>query len=300
MLMLCAALVAATAYFCIVEMVIAIALRAHPTYTNRSGETYVAAMAMSDRPRLERLGLTAQDGTQLSAELWRAGGNRYVILLHGYASDSSEMYEYAENYIAEGYNVLLPDLRAHGESGGAYTGMGWIDRLDLLQWIDRILQERPDAEIVLHGVSMGAAALLMCTGETLPDNVLAAVSDCAYTSAWDILCYQLEENLSLPTKLIAPGASLLTRLQAGYFWGEASALEAVRHSRTPTLFIHGSADRFVPTEMVYRLYQAASCPKRLYIADGAAHAQAAAISRQYWIEIFTFLQLVRDGQIQTA
>ena len=40
------------------------------------------------------------------------------------------------------------------------------------------------------------------------------------------------------------------------------------------LFIHGNADTFVPTEMVYRLYDSKPSKKSLWIANGAQHAES--------------------------
>ena len=86
----------------------------------------------------------------------------------------------------QGWNVLLPDMRTHGESEGKYIGMGWLDRLDVLKWIDLIRERDEQAQIILHGVSMGGATVMMTSGEALPENVRAVIDDCGYTSVWDI------------------------------------------------------------------------------------------------------------------
>ena len=81
------------------------------------------------------------------------------------------------------YNILMPNNRGHGKSEGNYIGFGWHDRLDYIEWIDYIINRSgKDSKILLHGISMGAATVLMTSGEDLPENVKAIVSDCAYTS----------------------------------------------------------------------------------------------------------------------
>ncbi|MDF2890613.1 MAG: peptidase [Clostridia bacterium] len=106
-----------------------------------------------------------------------------VILIHGYNSWNGSMGGFAQHYLQNlGCNVLLPDLRGHGQSEGSYIGFGWHDRRDILQWINLILKENGcDTEIILHGVSMGGAAVLMTSGEVLPLNVKCIISDCAYS-----------------------------------------------------------------------------------------------------------------------
>lgn len=107
-------------------------------------------------------------------------------MLHGYRGDYTGALCLAEPYYEAGYQVIAPDLRACGESEGSYVGMGWLDREDILQWIDYITVRDPQAEIVIHGISMGAATTMMTAGETTPDAVKAFVEDCGYTSVWDV------------------------------------------------------------------------------------------------------------------
>ena len=93
------------------------------------------------------------------------GAHRWVILLHGYTGSKEMMYPYAYRYVQHGFNALAPDFRCQGESEGDYIGLGATDSRDLLLWISMILQRDPDAEIVLHGLSMGASAALILSGK---------------------------------------------------------------------------------------------------------------------------------------
>ena len=118
----------------------------------------------------------------------KTNSNKWVIAVHGYTSEGINMSNVAKEYYDMGYNVLIPDLRAHGKSQGDYIGMGWDDRKDIISWIDFIKKEDPNAQVVLHGVSMGAATVMMTSGEELPSNVKSIVADCGYTSVWDQFC----------------------------------------------------------------------------------------------------------------
>lgn len=215
--------------------------------------------------------------------------NKWVIAVHGYTSEGLRMSSYAKNYYDMGYNVLIPDLRGHGSSEGDYIGMGWDDRLDIISWINYILQSNKDAEIVLHGVSMGAATVAMTSGEELPINVKAIIADCGYTSVWEQFSYQLDTLFSLPEFPILNVSSLVGQIRAGYSIKDASAIEQVKKSKTPILYIHGDQDDFVPYFMMEELYNATSSAKEMLTIKDAGHAKASEIDPEtYWTTIYNF------------
>ncbi|MDQ0058499.1 alpha/beta hydrolase [Paenibacillus harenae] len=222
--------------------------------------------------------ITTQDGLKLQGYFLpaKSATANTVILAHGYSSKGKDLGLIARFYYEQfGYNVLMPDDRGHGASEGNYIGFGWADRFDYLQWIRKTVDMVGEkAKIVLHGISMGGATVMMVSGEPLPPQVKAIVEDCGYTSVRDQLAYQLKRLYKLPAFPILHATSLLTKLRAGYSFDEASALRQLERNKLPMLFIHGGSDTFVPTEMVYRLYEACQTKKELYVADGAGHGLA--------------------------
>ena len=179
-----------------------------------------------------------------------------------------------------GFHVLLPNNRAHGDSEGTYIGFGWLDRLDCIQWIKEIKDYfHKNLQIVLHGISMGSATVLMASGEKLPDDVKCIISDCGFTSVLDELAHNLKQS-HIPPAIILPTATLLSKKRIGYSFKEASTIEQVKKSKTPTLFIHGDQDDFVPTYMVYDLYNACAADKDLLIVEGAKHAQSYLVNQE--------------------
>lgn len=240
----------------------------------------------------QELSIVSGDGLKLYASefVQPVKTNRWVICIHGYHTiGRTSVMPYAMFWYKEGCNVLVPDNRTHGKSEGKYVGMGYLDRLDIVQWINKIVSDHKDAQIILHGESMGAATVMMVTGETLPPNVICAVEDCGYSSVWDEFKVQIQDMKHLPPYPLLPIASLMSKIRAGYFFGEASAVNAVARSKTPTLFIHGSADTFVPARMVFDVYGAASCPKKLFIVPDAEHARSMFLQTDlYWKTVFAF------------
>ncbi|HRF86694.1 MAG TPA: alpha/beta hydrolase, partial [Alloprevotella sp.] len=101
--------------------------------------------------------LQAEDGTKLHAFFVKAARptRHTAILVHGYTDNAIRMmplgYMYERNL---GYNILLPDLRFAGNSGGDHIQMGWKDRKDLIRWLHVIPSLFGDtATVVVHGIS---------------------------------------------------------------------------------------------------------------------------------------------------
>ncbi|MGM8214804.1 alpha/beta hydrolase [Bacillaceae bacterium W0354] len=218
--------------------------------------------------------------------------NKTVIFAHGYLGRGRDMALYGQHYYEDlGYNVFTADMRGHGKSEGDYIGFGWHDRLDYLQWIDKIIKRQgPDTEIVLHGLSMGASTVLMVSGEDMPEQVKAIVADSPFTSTYDLFKYQMERMYHLPAFPILPTTSLVTQIRADYSLYEASALKQVEHAKVPILYFHGDADTFVPTEMAMELYEHTNSEAELMTFENASHGEAFVIHReQYLNKLHQFL-----------
>ncbi|MTK53062.1 alpha/beta hydrolase [Paludibacter sp.] len=201
-----------------------------------------------------------------------------ALIIHGYTDNSIRMLMIGYLYHKKlGFNILLPDLRGQGKSDGKYIQMGWKDRLDILKWID-VVQAKfgSDNRIVIHGISMGAATTMMTSGETLDKHVKCFVEDCGFTSVWDEFSYKLKKEYHMPSFPLLYTTSLYCKLKLGWSFGEASAINQVKKCRLPMFFIHGGSDTYVPTKMVYELYQAKLGVKELWITPKVTHAQS------YW------------------
>lgn len=213
-----------------------------------------------------------------------------AIVIHGYTSSPCSMGVYAKKYHELGYNVLMPSLNGHADSESYKITMGWEDRLDIIDWINYLVKTNPDIKIILHGVSMGAATTMMATGEELPDNVKVAVADCGYTSVWDIFDNKLRNNFNMHAFPTLYSANTVNKIYSGFDFKKASSIEQLKKSKTPTIFIHGDKDTFVPYEMLDKVYDACASEKEKVTIPDAPHARNSCANPElYWNSVCNFI-----------
>lgn len=234
--------------------------------------------------------LESKDGLKLKGRFIEAGTDKYAIVCHGFTGKYTEVLGRTEHFYRQGFNVLTPDARAHGDSEGKYRGMGWLEIQDIKLWIDKIIERNEDAKIILFGQSMGAATVINVSGEELPDNVKLVIEDCSYTSVWDEFAGQIGVRYHLPAFPIMHIADKICKKKAGYSFREASPLNQISKCKLPILLIHGSEDSFVPCDFVHELYEKANEPKQKLVIEGAGHCMSVARNEKlYWDTIDTFV-----------
>ncbi|MBQ8028980.1 MAG: alpha/beta hydrolase [Clostridia bacterium] len=241
----------------------------------------------------KNLYLVSDDSVKLHALFSENNGSKkYAVFCHGYTGSAANSSKYARRFFEMGYNVLAVDARAHGESGGNIRGMGYLERRDIILWVKEIQKLEPSAQVVLFGVSMGGATVLFSSGEgDLPSCVKAVISDCAFTSVYDAVAVQFTAISGLPPFPLVDCASVVCEIRGNYSFSDASCVEAVKKSRTPTLFIHGTEDKTVPFYMLDEIFVAAECEKEKLVVEGAGHGQSESKKQKlYWETVEAFLR----------
>ncbi len=231
------------------------------------------------KQRLEDYEITNEKGYKLKGYLLpgEKESDVYVFCSHGYRGNGRlEFQNMAKFYHEKGYNLFIVDHQAAGESDGKYIGFGYHEYKDCFRWLDFMRNEfGKNIQIILHGVSMGCATVTMMSGnDRLPSNVKFTVADCGYTSAHEEFKHNVKDIKFAATPVIAV-ADKFNKFISGYNFKDANPLEAVRNAKVPMLFIHGGIDNFVPTRMVYELYNnCTASDKDILIVEGAAHAES--------------------------
>ena len=202
--------------------------------------------------------------------------DKTVIVVHGFRDGKINMKQYGELFRELGYNVLMPDNRAAGESQGKYITYGHYDKNDIIAWTQQLIKDNPNCEITYFGLSMGAATVMMASGEDLPTNVKNIIEDCGYNNVWDELTYQARQTYKMPAFPLMHTISFVNKIRQGWFFQDGSATAALAKNELPILLMHGGNDTFVPTEMLSKNYDAVKkgTPKEKVIIDGATHAQS--------------------------
>ena len=227
----------------------------------------------------ETLRVHSFDGLKLMGTLVKGDpeNKRVVLFMHGfhghYITNSVGMLEFFHD---AGYHVLLTHARGLTDSEGKRLGFGWLDRRDVVTWAKKLIRYfGEDVRIIIEGVSMGGAAVMMASGEPdLPRQVEMLVEDCGFTTVAEEFHHTYPAPLKWTYPLVAPVVNLYSLLINHFSIYKASSVEQLRKTRLPAFFLHGGADDFVPTEMVYRCHEACPNDKELMVVPGAGHGMA--------------------------
>ncbi|WP_428770287.1 alpha/beta fold hydrolase [Treponema sp. HNW] len=258
---------------------------------NRDERSFEKVSILSASRRLFRLPLAPLG---LSAELrLQKKPKDFAVLVHGFSDSARGMTYLSQAYYNCGFSVLSIDMRAHGESEGRFTGLGYTsaDGADIALWL-RYLRGRfgDDIRIVLHGVSMGASAAIQSAYgliavkkdfEAERKNLKLVVADCGFFRFSDQVEHQLALFLSSGLiqrylfKCIAFAASCLNFFVNGFFFTSHNPGKTLQlcseHADFTLLLFHGSSDTLVPPDAARQLYEAARCPKKLVFIQDAPH-----------------------------
>jgi alpha-beta hydrolase superfamily lysophospholipase len=220
----------------------------------------------------EKVSFASYDGTILRGWFVPAIQPRAtVIFCHGRAGSKAPDLIYVPQFRQHGFNVLLFDFRAHGESDGHKSSLVYYERQDLLAAI-AYLQERGIKEVGLMGFSMGAAVAIATA--PLSEAVRAVIADSAFAELRTILVTYLQQQ-GIP-RWLASGLATWIIWAAGLRLGcrlpDADPLRWVGHiAPRPLLLIHGGQDQGIPVSDAHRLYESAGEPKELWVGPEAEH-----------------------------
>ncbi|MDR2686592.1 MAG: alpha/beta fold hydrolase [Oscillospiraceae bacterium] len=214
--------------------------------------------------------------------------DKLAVFAHGYSYNGPDQFGALLPFYHEGlnYNILLPDQRAHGRSGGDWIGFSAMEWRDILDWAAAFAQRLgPDTQVVLHGISMGGATVMNCNAHNPPDYIKCVVEDCGYTNGYEMIALVARRDLRVNLPPMLWGALFWFRaIQRCSLRRDADPYGSIGKCKLPTLFIHGADDRFVPAEMGLRCFEAAAVPKELLLVEGAGHSMSYFMAKEAYEE----------------
>ena len=213
--------------------------------------------------------------------------NKYFLGMHGFKSGPRHEYApYLKYYLDAGYNIVIPDERAHYKSEGDYITMGLKEKYDCLDWAKWIVKTYgKDIKILIQGISMGAATVCLASELDLPKQVVGIVSDCPYSSLKDELEFQMKRiNKKVPVKIILGGINYFIKRKMHVSINDTQPIDAVKNAKVPMIFYHGAKDEMCDVEFSKKLYEACSSKKKLIITDEANHAESIAYQKENYIK----------------
>ena len=263
---------------------------------NEAALQRATAQAQQLGATLEAVELTTSDNVTLKAWLVRPAAERAnvdaVVLLHGVSDSRVGALGFAPFLLEHGYTLLLPDARAHGQSGGLAT-YGLLERNDVRAWA-RFARERITTQpasrartgtcIYAFGASMGAAMALQSLADGAHD-FCAVVVDSPFSDfkevAFDRVGQPFGAGVWLGRTVLRPLveiAFLYGRAKYGFEFSKASPREAMAGSIVPILLIHGEADDNIPIRHAVALKTAAPSIEYWPVAE-ATHTAAHGVAK---------------------
>lgn len=233
---------------------------------NQEGREYIYSLNPED------LYISSYDNLKLHALFINNNTNKTIICVHGYKAKDG-LYDFgmsAKFLNSLGYNLLFVDNRAHGLSQGKYIGFGVLDSVDVNSWVDYLVTNMNQETIILYGMSMGAATVMNAQN----NKVKAIIADCGFASGYDEVVYQIKKMYHLPSFPLVPISNILLKLLAHYSLKEKEAYKSIKNYKNNLLIVHGGKDRFVPTSDAYKIFDNATCHKKILIVPGASHAKS--------------------------
>lgn len=225
----------------------------------------------------EELSIRSHDGIRLYGQYYPMKKDApLMIFFHGYHGVSVwDGYGFFKICRNNGINLLMIDERAHGKSESDIITFGLKERQDCRLWAEYAIKRfGENTDIILAGVSMGAASVLMASELGLPQNVCCIISDCGYSEPAAIIKETIK-MMKLPVKPLYHLVKMGAKLFGHFDLEETTAVNAVKKLKIPVLFIHGRCDNIVPAYMCEELYENCAGKKEKIFIEGADHANSA-------------------------
>jgi len=203
-----------------------------------------------------------------------------VILFHGLSSNKGFVLSEAYEFLSMGYNTLLIDMRAHGQSGGTANSLGVKEGEEVKLAYD-FVKSKGEKNIVLWGMSMGAVMITRAVYEygILPQKIILEMP---FERLQDHLRARARV-LGFPDEPFGFFVTLWTGIEQGYWGFGHKTTKYVRKINCPVLLQWGADDEYVlkkETENIFK--NIATDQKTVIIYEHGRHQSLFETDREKW------------------
>ena len=227
-------------------------------------------------------------GYFLKSNQAKAKGN--IILLHGIADCKEGQFGRAEFFCDEGYNAIVFDGRAHGESGGDFCTFGFYEKYDVRAVVDFILKNDSNKNIGIWGSSLGGAIALQAMG--IDDRIKFGIVESTFDELNNVIRTYGKNLLGINSIWLA-NTVLKTSGEIAHFNPEEVKPDiSAEHIHQPIFFAHGDCDEKIPIAFNKNNFEhCASTHKSFEIVKNAQHQNLWAVGgEEYEIKLAEFLK----------
>jgi alpha-beta hydrolase superfamily lysophospholipase len=247
------------------------------------------------RLRFENIEFKSTDGKQLKGWFLHAEGpppSSTIIIAHGLGASKSDFVDLGAHLIRDGFNVLLFDFRAHGESQGSACSLGLNEQDDLRAAVEYV-KARPDTSsqnIGVYGFSLGASICILAAAND--QRIGAVVADSPFSGLREMAAHVLRRSYALPSFPFIHILNCYYRVCFSKWMEHVTPLNKISGiSPRPVLLITGDQDSMIPPDHTKNLYQAARTPKELWVIKGASHGSTMAVAQdRYYQKVSLFFK----------
>jgi len=248
-----------------------------------------------DEQNFKEVKIQSRDKITLYGRYLNRNSEKTMIFFNAYRGNSKQDYLHMLRfYKSLEYNLLFVDQRAHGKSKGVVITFGVKEKYDVVDWVEYVREYYNPREIILVGISMGASTVLMASDIVDNHLVKGIIADCGYTSIYNVLTQTLEA-IAMPSKFALKCISFWLYIFKHVKLINADTTNAVARTDIPILYIHGVADKFIPSAMSEDNYNSTNTYSSLLLVDRAGHAGSYICDkRKYEYTVKEFLYTIEN------
>ena len=218
---------------------------------------------------VEPVSFSSASGAMIHGWLLQTTTNRAVVILqHGIRADKSTLVQRAKLLSQAGYEVLLFDFQAHGESVGKQITLGFLESRDSQAAVEFVQKRFPGKPIGVIGVSLGAAAAALANP---PLDVQAMVLEMMFPDVVTATKDRIEIRLGPLGRCLSPLLTAQIEPRIGCGLDDLRPIVAVAKIKAPKLFLAGTADQETKFSEARQIFDSAAEPKLFVPFEGARH-----------------------------